>query len=162
MFLGLTRLILLSAIAVASTEAEGFEMGPRFGYGGGVGILQILHVDASYWANNDESMDISLSPMFVMNSASLGFTRHLKFRESEGTRHNFLFNGTGSYFVGKSPIMPRFTFGPGVGYGYLTNTVDLRFTTNHYIGSLDYLGATFLEQLSYFPEFRITYQRRVP
>ena len=110
--------------AVAQDDSGELEP-PRSAFGGGVGFMGLLHIDYHRWVADDMSIEVGLTPLFMLNVASAGATRHINLAPSASNDHNLVVSAVVVGIVGIMDGTPAFGPGVRVGYEWLARRVGI-------------------------------------
>ena len=92
--------------------------------GGGLGYMQLLHVDYSRMLDPDRSFDVSVTPLLMLNIGSFGMTKYYLSNNQIFVTPNLML------FIGIMDGSPA--FGPGVRIGY--QFIGERVAVKTYVG----------------------------
>ena len=141
---------------------DGMEIGeaPKFSAGAGVGIANVLHVDGSYWIDANQTVDLSVTPLIILNTINVAYTYHWTFLEEENVRHSGLVGGGTSLYIEFVDMAPLVTWGAGGGYGYFSETWDIRLMLHNSLGiRREGEGKNKTNKLMFVPEYKLTWSR---
>lgn len=105
---------------------------PKYTLGGGPGFIHLLHVDYSRWIKEDLSLGFSLTPLLMLNVATIGVNKHVSLLQKGKMEHNFLVSGGVTGIVGIMDGSPAIGPNGRVGYEWLGE----RFGFRSYLGGL--------------------------
>ncbi len=112
-------LILLPARAVADSDNSRSPIS----VGGGVGFVQLLHIDASYWVTERVTVDVRAWSFVFLAS---GVDGHVTYRVPFSRTGSFLLQAGGGWAAEVGHYNSR-SLQATIGYGYLGSSLDFRF-----------------------------------
>ena len=114
------RLALLPLLFGISTAAHAT---PKNAFGVGVGFPDMLHLDYQQWIKPKTSIEVNLTPLVMLNIATVGLNHHIPLSASATQDHNLLISGNVMTLVGMMDGSPAFGVGGRVGYEWFLKHV---------------------------------------
>ena len=115
----MNRIVFLLAASLigapTANASEGSETS-QSAFGGGVGFINLLHLDYRSWVEPDRSIEFTLTPLLMLNVGVISFNKHTPLPSSASAKHGLVLSGTVTGLVGIMDGSPAFA--PGLRAGY--------------------------------------------